>query len=285
MSEMNYQFDLEKWMAMFPLEEPHGHYYGATITGPRHLCNNEWLRRGMQNQYHWGKPIPSDLFVMAEGEPENRFATKIGGLPYQLASASWPASKGGNPLNFVGQINFSDSTDIVGKQPGDLLLIFANNDEGWFQDFYFEWQPIIEHPKLVTNLPNFRNPIAPCYGHRCRVNNFPNAKRKDTRTEYPRCHGKDVWSDFLILQYQGTQIGRAAFQPQPSATAQSPLLCTVSSVQPDLHEAYPWVNREEPLCDEDKWTVDNPYLMIGDLGCIFVRRNWLGRLTVGEQCY
>lgn len=270
---------------MFPLEAPHGRYHGDTITSPCHLCNNEWLRRGMQDQYDWGKPVPSDLFVMAEGEPENRFATKIGGLPYRSADASWPVSKNGKPLNFVAQINFSDSTDTVGKQLGDLLLVFANNDDGWFQEFHFEWQRINDHPKLITDLPEFKNPIAPCYGHRCRVNNFPNAKRKNNQKEYPQCNGKDVWSDFHLLEYQGTQIGRAAFQPQPSATIWSSLLCTVSSVQPDKHGRYPLVNREEPLCDKDKWTVDTKYLMIGDLGCIFVRRNWLGRLSTDEQCY
>ena len=107
-AEMNYQFNLEKWMAMFPLEAPHGRYHGSTITSPCHLCNNEWLRRGMQDQYDWGKPVPSDLFVMAEGEPENRFATKIGGLPYRLASTPWPVSKNGKPLFFLAQFNFSE---------------------------------------------------------------------------------------------------------------------------------------------------------------------------------
>jgi hypothetical protein len=118
------------------------------------------------------------------------------------------------------------------------------------------------------------------------VNNFPNAKRKNNQTEYPKCNGKDVWSDFMVLQYQGTQIGRAALQPQPSSSPWSSLLCTVSSVQPDLHQKYPLVNREEPLCDKDKWRrVDTNYLMIGDLGCIFVRKNWLGRLSADDQCY
>lgn len=282
---MNYQFDLEKWMAMFPLEAPHGRYHGSTITSPCHLCKNEWLRRGMQDQYDWGKAVPSDLFVMAEGEPENRFATKIGGLPYRLASTPWPISKSGKPLIFLAQFNFSDSTDIVGKQPGDVLLIFANNDEGWFQEFHFEWQRITDRPELVAAIPDVKDPIAPVYGYRCRVNNFPDARRKNNQADYPRCNGKDVWSDHKLLQYQGTQIGRSAFEPQPSSNLWNSLLCTVSSVQPDIHGRYALVNREASLLDKDKWAFDTNYLMIGDLGCIFVRRNRLGQLSVDEQCY
>ena len=270
---------------MFPLEAHHRRYHGDTITSPCHLCNNEWLRREMQDEYDWGRPVPTDLFVMAEGEPKNRFATKIGGLPYRPASTPWPVSRQKKPLRFLAQFNFSDSTDIVGKQPGDLLLVFANDDEYMFRDVHLEWQRIVENPQLVAELPDIKDPIAPCYGHRCRVNNYPDAVRKNNQTQYPRCNGKDVWSDFMLLEYQGTQIGRSAFQPQPSPSLWRSLLCTVSSVQPDLHGKYPLVNREEPLCDKNTWTVDTKYLMIGDLGCLFVRQNRLGRLTVDGQCY
>jgi len=44
-----------------------------------------------------------DIFVMAEGEPDNRWITKIGGVPYRPAAASWPQSCNGDPMAFVAQ--------------------------------------------------------------------------------------------------------------------------------------------------------------------------------------
>jgi len=68
---------------VFPLREKNGHYRGGDITSPGDICNIEWLRRGMVDQYDWGQPVPVDVFVMSKGEPANRHATKIGGLPYR----------------------------------------------------------------------------------------------------------------------------------------------------------------------------------------------------------
>ena len=66
----------------------------------------------------------------------------------------------------------------------------------------------------------------------------------------------------MLLEYQGTQIGRSAFEPQPSSNLWSSLLCTVSSVQPDMHGKYALVNREAPLLDKDKWAFVTNYLMM-----------------------
>ena len=278
---MNYQFDLEDWMAKFPLEEWHGGYYsGQDITSPVDLCNNEWLRREMADEYDWGDAVPADVFVMADGEPENRFATKIGGLPYRPALEPWPTSHSGSPLNFVAQFNFSESADIVGEQPGDLLLIFAKNDEGCFDEFHFEWRRITDDDSdLVLSLPEFPYPIAPCYGHRCRVMNYPYATPKNSEGDEPKCKGKDVLNDYWVQQYQATQVGEAPFEPHPDDFNLQ--LCTIASVQPDPHKRFPWVNVEDPLCLEGK----EDYLMIGDLGCIFVWIDENGELKAGVQCY
>jgi Domain of unknown function (DUF1963) len=281
---MNYQLNLEEWMARFPLEESYGCYSGKDITSPCDLCNNEWLRREILDEYDLGMPVPADVFVMADGEPENRFATKIGGLPYRPASEPWPTSRSGRPLNFVAQFNFTDSVDIVGQQPGDLLLVFANNDEEWFEEFHFEWRKITDDDDgLVSSLPEFPHPIAPCYGHRYRAMNYPDAIHRNPDEGYPKCKGKEVRSDYWVLQYQATQIGKAPFEPQGDNSISQ--LCTIASVQPDAHKRFPWVNVEQPLRPQDKWPDQGNYLMIGDLGCIFIWYDENGELTAGEQCY
>jgi hypothetical protein len=281
---MNYQFDLATWMERFPLEMVHGHYDGRAITSPRDLCNNEWLRRFMKDEYEWGTPVPADIFVMALGEPENRFATKIGGLPYRRAVDPWPQSKRGNPLQFVAQFNLADSTDIVGKQPGDLLLVFANDDDGTYDQYHFEWQNLsLRQDQLARVLPANQRAIEPCYGHRCRVHNYPDAQPKDSKKKYPQCKGSDVWSDYFICQYQATQIGKAPFEPQGRTDGKH--LCTISSVQPDIHSAFPWVNVDAPICREDEWIISEGHLMIGDMGCIFVCYDRTGSLSVEDQCF
>lgn len=70
--------------------------------------------------------VPTDVFAWAEGEPEHPAATKVAGRPYWPKDREWPES--GNPMYFVGQINFADSKDIVPTLPADLLCIFAKSE-------------------------------------------------------------------------------------------------------------------------------------------------------------
>lgn len=283
---MNYQFDLEEWMKRIPLETKQDHYSGEDVTGPVEICNNEWLRLNMRDAYDWGEEWPADLFVMADGEPENRASTKIGGLPYRAASEPWPLDDVGQPLDFIAQFDFSDSEDIVGKTPADILLIFAKNDDGWFEQYYFEWISIqADQESLVSEVPQSKFPFKPCYGYRCRVNNYPFAEEKESEGGYPQCLGKDVWSSYFLTQYQATQIGMAPFEPQAGIPEDWTPLCTVASVQPDMHSKFPWVNREHPLYNKGEWNFQHQYLMIGDLGCIFICVDDNGQLKVHEECY
>lgn len=266
---MNYQFRLEEWMDQFPPKEVHGHYSGDDITSPCDICNNEWLRRGLIDEYDWGESVPVDIFVMSFGEPENRFATKIGGLPYRDESVPWPQTSSGRSMALLAQFNFSNSHDIVGDLPAELLLVFGDDSEGLPQPMHFEWQPLgLEN--LVRVIPSDAMEISPCFGNICRTVSFPNAVQK-TDSEYPQCHGKDVWSSYWIPSYQATQIGRAPFFIQPGDDeGRGVLLCTIASVQPDAHRNFPWVNVEEPLCAPGEWRFGGTNLMIGDLGCIHI---------------
>jgi hypothetical protein len=72
---------------------------------------------------------------------------EIGGLPYRPANQPWPKTEDGREMTMLAQFNFTDSTDIVVKQAGDLLLIFADA-EGPLEDFHFEWQNL-----GLTDLP------------------------------------------------------------------------------------------------------------------------------------
>ena len=97
---------------------------------------------------------------------------------------------------------------------------------------------------------------------------------------------RKVWYDYHILQLQATQIGRAPYfiQGGGDSDAGQPL-CTITSVHPDLHQPYPWVNIPEPLCPEGVWRLEGDDLMIGDLGCVYIFIEDDGTLHAHESCY
>jgi hypothetical protein len=296
---MNYDFQLDAWLDRFPLREKYGHYSADDITSPCDLCNVEWLRREMRDEFDWGEPVPVDIFVLSQGEPENRFATKIGGLPYRPADEPWPCSADGRSLALIAQFHFTNSRDIVGETPGDLLLVFGDDSDGFISSFHFEWQDLgIRNLITPAELPRDSMQIAPCFGNRCRMQSFPEAQLR-TPWEKPQCHGKEVWTYRLIPQFQATQIGRAPYIIQ--SNGRSPYdedessdvvmpsnvqhLCTIASVQPDAHQPYPWVNVPEPRNPEGKWNYGDNNLMIGDVGCIYITIDEEGRLHIGEESY
>ncbi len=283
---MNYEFHLEEWLPRFPLQEQYGHYSGDDITSPCDICNVEWLRRGLADQYDWGRPVPVDVFVMSKGEPENRFATKIGGLPYRSRNLPWPCARSGRPLALIAQFNFTNSVDIVGTLPGDLLLVFGDDSDGPVEPLHMEWQRLgIQDLVRPADLPSDRMAIAPCFGNRCRMVSYPDAILA-TDNMYPECHGKEVWSPYWIPRLQATQIGRAPYfiQRGDDSLPGQPL-CTIASVQPDMHQPYPWVNVPEPLCREGEWMYGGEDLMIGDLGCIYIFIDDEETLHSSESCY
>src|SRR5262249_23101456 len=158
------------------------------------------------------------------------------------------------PLGLLAQFNFTNSIDIVGVLPGDLLLVFGDDSDGLIEALHLEWQKLsVQNLVSAADLPSDRMKIAPCFGYRCRMMSYPDAIRT-TQFEYPKCHGIDVWSDYWIPRLQATQIGRAPFFIQEGDEAiPGRSLCTISSVQPDAHQPYPWVNVPEPLCPEGEW--------------------------------
>jgi Domain of unknown function (DUF1963) len=282
---MNYQFTINDWLARFPLKEECGHYSAEIITSPCDLCQNVHLRREMQDQFDWGQAVPIDIFVMAEGEPKDRHVTKIGGLPYRPAATPWPTAPTGDPLVFLAQFNFADSKDLIPEVPGDVLLVFGDNAD-LPDTLSFEWQRCgISSLIQSDSVPGSSRLISPCHGYIHRTVSFPHALRQNNM-KYPTCRGKEVWSWFHLLQLQATQIGEAPFFIQADdRSLPGRLLCAISSVQPDQHMPYPWINHPEPWMPEGEWNYETPFLMLGDVGCIYISLDEGGRLHWRVSCY
>ncbi len=92
--------------------------------------------------------------------------------PYISAGLPWPKTASGRSMALIAQFNFTNSTDIVGKLPGDLLLVFGDNSDGPIDPLHFEWQNL-RQADLVTKLPTDSMAISPCFGNRCRTVSFP----------------------------------------------------------------------------------------------------------------
>ncbi len=297
---MNYRFDIEEWLPKIPLR-PRQEYspewdlskpkvlreiYQAsmTIESPRDICNNEQLRREINDQIDWGPPAPVDIFIMADGEPENRWVTKIGGLPYRPASLPWPKSEAGEPLYFLAQFDLTDSLDITGKLPGDVLLFFSQGQDVYECPHHFEWQPLGLKDLVNSDSIPYEQPFRPCFGHVFRTANFPSAVRISNGD--PLCRGNQILYWDYLLSYQGIQIGPGPVGDLYSGhgdTLPGKLLCSVSGVYSPARMPYPFVNRPDPLPDPfsqgmEAWKNRPRYLEIGDLGCIYFSMDEAGDL-------
>src|SRR5258706_10769357 len=124
------RLNLDHWKQRFPLprlrEKAGGRLPGVPgISGPLDVAVLEQLRDASYANSPGIERVPTDIFVWSRGEPDQRFVTKIGGLPYWGADTPWPLGPSGTPLTFVAQICFADSQDLTPHLPGDLLLMFT----------------------------------------------------------------------------------------------------------------------------------------------------------------
>lgn len=272
---MNYVFETEKWEGQFGLKPVNGaEFWGVPVCGPADLFNNWLLLEALvprgRDERRLNRGTPMDVFVLAEGEPECRAVTKIGGLPYRPAEAKWPITESGRPMALIAQFNFLDSKDIVGSQlPGDLLLVFGDDEFG-IEALHFEWQNV-GIANVVESIPDSCMRILPCHGYRVRTESWPRATPLDSWRAL-ELQGQPVKRIERVLCFDALQIGRSPFLVDAVCDRGDPWvhLCTIPSVQP-LAERFPFLNREEPVSEYNISRTD--YLTIFDAGCIYIYIN------------
>ena len=98
------------------------------VVGPRPGRGGTGIGSTCPSPGPWGRvsgarPIRSSS---SPGAPECS-VTKVAGLPYRAAGLPWPLTDDGRPMTFLAQFCFEESRDLVGKLPGDVLLIFAED--------------------------------------------------------------------------------------------------------------------------------------------------------------
>jgi len=137
--------DIDLWKRKFPLM-PHTKWFSsACIDSPKQLALIEQLHASMTPGTHSAQ---TDAFVWKSGYHGSRTPlTKIGGKPWMHPYTPWPSDPDGRPLQFIAQINFTDSKDLIPFDlPGDILLLFAR----WF-DGYIDWDTEAMHIEWSNN--------------------------------------------------------------------------------------------------------------------------------------
>jgi Domain of unknown function (DUF1963) len=172
------QFDLGLWKSRFPLQklidnDTFGRWRNTRadyVTSPGELALELQIRDATQAKRGPFKKEATDVFVFGKGESKQLYLTKVGGKPYLSEDVAWPEDEDGMPLSFVAQFCFSDSKDLVGKLPGDVLLIFGSTvdeenlewERGNADDLTFIWMDIDEDIE-IQDIPEDAVSFKPYY--------------------------------------------------------------------------------------------------------------------------
>jgi hypothetical protein len=262
----DYLVDIDRWISMFPLQEElrrlsWPYRLDCNICGPGDLAIVEQLRREARRADALGATVPNDIFVFAHGEPNRRDVTKIGGLPYRPADLPWPKTPKSGDMTFLAQYRFGDSKDIVGKLPGDILLVFCRDrqlgDKDWTY-FHFEWYSLGLRDLIASErVPAPAWEFITCFGLKCRSVDYLEKDRLAERIlpllpvieSSVRLSGEPNWSAVdQICRLDGTKIGGLpTWLPSEEMPDKARFLCSLGNFTPKVDSPYPWANWATPI--------------------------------------
>ncbi|MEZ6002732.1 MAG: DUF1963 domain-containing protein [Planctomycetota bacterium] len=246
--------------------------------------------RRAQFGQHFGEGVPTDLLMMALGEPGNPAASKVGGRPFWPEGKPWPTLADGEPHRFLAQFHFGDSRDLVGITPGALLVLTTEDEEAWL------WEPEQLHahwldPDQCTPQafdPPSTTATLPMYGVRHRAMDFPGASEWLAANYEQGAEGEkraDWCGPATVLL--STKIGGHPSFIQEDVGANLRFLAQLNSFTPNSGSAYPVIHRPEPLpkpwgdgADE----YERHRTCYGDVGSLYLFLDSGGRLHFEFQC-
>lgn len=236
--------------------------YGDPGISPVSFASAIDFRDRLRRKWPEYATTPADIHVLAYGEPENRAATKFGGLPFRPAGAPWPVTAEGEAYAFICQFRFTESQDILPPLPGDVLLVFFKEVDIYTGDpefAYFEWQSSALADLMTES--ELRGEIWPyihAYGLRYRSFDFVEFDRVAQRQlEWLKVTVTDPVNPSLwrmlanpAARLSGVKIGGLpcwlAEQPD-DAPPENRFLCGFPVMFPDNDVEFPWANVQEPI--------------------------------------
>jgi len=274
--------DLSTWMKRFPLDEFLPRFFSLdSVQTPLDLASIEQIRARVAACGSVGKSRPTDSLIFIKGDARARHMTKIGGAPYRPSGASWPQREDGAPMTFLAQFSFAESRDLFGDLPGEVLLIFARDDDLYLGDppcLSFEWQPA-DLTSLIdpSDVPPPAWPFARCYAISYRTVDFED-EAKVAEQAKPVCRDARMHRgripDMLrsIARLPSAKIGGLPHWKYPDQhegiERHGPVLCALGDVSPGTDIAPPppevdwWADDGNDDSDDDP----EDYLMWRD-GC------------------
>lgn len=172
-------------------------------------------------------PVPTDIFLLAKGEPPDRDVTKVGGLPYRPRGKPWPEG-----MTFLCQFRLTESKDITGDLPGDILLIFRDFD--YADSYTYEWYDLgLKELIPAEEVPKSPEPFFVGWGVKHRTCDY---REQDS---FP--------DDFEFYAWGPIKVGGAGIVVPGVSTQDVRLTIAVSSITPPPLDPFPWVNAESSL--------------------------------------
>lgn len=146
-------------------------------------------------------------------------------------------------MTFVAQFRFTESHDLVGETPGEILLVFAPEsypakDPSDQQFFHLEWYPLaIRDLVQPAEMPQPGWELVTCYGQRFRTVDYPDG--------FEAC--VDLDEGYFVPVLVGTKIGGAKYPIDDSPGLDGELLCSIGSINPDFMMSYAFTNTPKAL--------------------------------------
>lgn len=241
---------------------------GDILTGPYHAAIVEQCRREMLDESALTRGIPTHAFLWNTGESENPLTTKIGGRFLWKRNAALPVGDDGRNLAFIAQVSFVDSRALVGRLPGDVLLVFGEElslEVGSVDSLKIEWIKRKEPLEVIANgSRSARRMLRPFFGSLWKTKDYPNLSKRFSGLREPR----------MLSVVYGTKIGGSPPWIQRPEKVRGRFLCSVGSINPPYKEKFPFMNATSetglPRRNDLAWS---------DAGILFLFINKKGGIT------
>jgi hypothetical protein len=275
----NSRFDKDHWRGIYRAQIAQTDW---VITGPISspidiAKREEWLAANSQ-AFSSFQGQPADYLVHAFGEPPQPYQSKMGGIPYRPKNAQWPVGADGEPMQFFGQINLSNSGDLVPEANGAVLVMFhCGEDSCSTEEFRFEWydEDIRDLP-TEADIPAFESLHI----------EFPIHYEVFRTTEWPV--PKDASKE--LRDYNSLVASKIGGVPAYFGDSDPKLpgryFMTIDSLQISVGRPFPAINYPESLTRDDAGGYyAASFVMLGDLGSLFLNIDRDGAVFCAGQCH
>ncbi len=250
---MGKKFDLNYWRNLINLDDIQSYVHNFSplvpcVVGPMNFLAVTTMRNMCKDFFDACEKLPCDIILWGTGDSLDH-TSFIGGIP-NIDRTKWPLSKeDGEPMTFICQIDFSDSSNLV-QVPNEIMLFFAHIEEDCLLDYEIMWVSsdyiLKKHNKFAFNEIDT---IERFYGEILRTFNYriPHLCNTDEIVEFVDRYKKFSGYGMDYLCFKATTIGKYLFASGSDLNhcSSSELICKIHSMDyysTDIYK-FPFLNR------------------------------------------